>query len=212
MNNEFIVSSDGNVIVTDEKGNTSKRTYNGNCEECLLCENKIEIVDNRLKKINDDLRDKKSVIFLSKKMLKIQPILLLLISMGMSVYGGLNSTGDVFTDALFNGVEGFVCGTFITGATSIYFGILNSIYLKKSNRIENEIIVVQKLKEDYEKELSDIKTKQITIDSPTTAINESISLIGQTNSMEEQINEEINKANPDSLNQHPKKLVLRIKK
>ena len=108
MNKEFIVLSDGNIAVTNELGHIEKRTYNDNSQEVLLSENKIEIIDNKLQKLNKELQNQEGVIFLSKKMLITLPILILLISSGMFIYGGLTSQGNFITHALSEGIDGLV--------------------------------------------------------------------------------------------------------
>lgn len=209
MNKEFMVLSDGNLAVTNESGNISKRTSDNNSQEILLAENKIEIIDNKLEKLKKNLHDQEGVVFLSKWMLISQPILLLLISTGMFIYGGVTSPSDFLTYALYNGVKGLVYGTICCGTAATYFGIVKPIYKKKVRKTNSEIIISQKLKEDYEKELTDIKEKQLTIEPPTISINEPISLVEKTNAMETQINEEISKNYTETLSQQPKKLVLK---
>lgn len=212
MNKEFMVLSDGNIAVTNENGHISKRQYDSNSQEILLSENKIETIDNKLEKLKKDLHDQECVVFISKWMLISQPILLLLLTTGMFIYGGLTSPSDFLTYAIYNGVKGVVYGSICCGVASTYFGIVKPIYKKKVNKTKNEITISKKLKEDYEKELADIKEKQIIIESPTIAINEPISLIEQTNAMKTKIAEEISSIYTESLNQEPKKLVLKRKK
>lgn len=131
MNKEFMVLSDGNLAVTDESGHISKRTYDDNSQEILLTENKIEIIDNKLEKQKKNLHDQEGVVFLSKWMLISQPILLLLISTGMFIYGGVTSPSDFLTYAIFNGVKGLVYGSICCGTVAIYYSIVKPIYKKK---------------------------------------------------------------------------------
>lgn len=74
-----------------------------------------------------------------------------------------------------------------------FFGKNPSV--KKINKTKSEINIAKKLKEEYEKELTNIKEKQLTNKSPTIAINvdKLVSLVEQTNDMELQIDEDINK-------------------
>lgn len=212
MNKEFMALSDGNLAITNENGHISKRQYDGNSQEILLSENKIEIIYNKIEKLKKDLHNQEGVVFLSKWMLISQPILLLLISSGMFIYGGVTSPGDFLTYALFNGVKGLAYGTVICGTASIYYGIVKPIYKKKVIKTKSEITIAKNLKENCEKELADIKEKQLTIESPTISLNEPVSLIEQTNTMETQVDEEISKIYTESLSQQPKKLVLRKNK
>lgn len=211
MNKEFIILSDSNIAVTDESGHISKREYNNNPQEILLTENKIEIIDNKLEQLKKDLHYQKYITFWTKQMLKLQPILLLLISSGMFIYGGVTSPNDFLTYAIFNGTRGLVYGTAICGIASIYYGITKTIYKKKVNKTTSEIAISKKAKDNYEKKLLDIKEKNLAITSPSISMNEPVSLIEQTNIIEQQINEEINKTYTESLNQQQKKLVLRKK-
>lgn len=212
MNKEFMVLSDGNLAVTNENGHISKRQYDGNPQEILLSENKIETIDNKLEKLKKDLHNQEGVVFLSKWMLISQPILLLLISSGMFIYDGVTSPGNFLTYALFNNIKGLAYGTVICGSAAIYYVIVKPIYKKKVGKTKSEITIAKNLKENYEKELADIKEKQLTIESPTISINEPISLIEQTNAMETQIDEEISANYTESLSQQPKKLMLRKNK
>lgn len=195
MNRKFVVLSDKVIAVIDDSGNISKRTFDNGCQEVLLSENKIELVNNKLENFKRNLSNQEGVVFLSKKMLASQPIILLLISAGAFVYGGITSSGNFLTHALNIGCQGFICASIISGSTAIYYGVVNQIYKKKINKTKSEIIIAKKLKEEYEKELTNIKEKQLTNKSPTIAINvdKLVSLVEQTNDMELQIDEDINK-------------------
>lgn len=131
MNNEFIVLSDGNIAVTNEFGHIKKRTYNENSQEVLLSENKIEIIDNKLQKLNKDLHNQEGVIFLSKRMIITFQILILLISSGMFIFGGLTFPGDFITNALSKGIEGLIYSSVIFGSTTIYYSIVKK-YIRKN--------------------------------------------------------------------------------
>ena len=211
MNKEYMILNDGNVAVTNENGHISKKLFTDNFEGILLLENKIEIVDNKIQKLKKDLHDQEGVVFLSKWMLIVQPILLLLISGGMFIYGGLTSPSDFITYAVYNGVKGLVYGTLIFGTAAIYFSIVKPIYKKKVKKTRNEFLIASRLKQNYEKELSDIKEKQLTIESPTISVNEPVSLIEQTNNMELQFNDEFSKTYSE-IETLPNKLVLKRKK
>lgn len=139
-------------------------------------------------------------------MLISQSILLLLITSGMFIYGGLSSPKDFLAYAVFNGVNGLVYGLIICGIATIYYSITKLIYHKKVNKTQNEITITKKLKEEYEKELSNIKQRQLITKSQTISINEPVSLIEKTKTMETQIHEELNRIYIESINQRPKKL------
>ena len=210
MNKEFMDLSDNNLSVNNESKNNLKKAYNDNSQEILLTQNKIENIDNKLEKLKKNLYDQKNVVFLSKWMLTFQPILLLLISVGMFIYSGITSPNNFLTYSIFNGIKGLVCGTVICGTASIYFGIIKTIYKKKINITTSEIAISKKEKENYKKELLNIKEKNLSITSPSKCVNEPVSIIKQTNINEKQINNNINKTYNESLNQQ-KKLVLRKK-
>ena len=209
MNKEFIILSDGDVAVTSETGQISIRTYNNSTKEILLLENKIEIADDKLDELNNALHNQKNCVLLSKWMIILQPIILLLLIIGMFVYGILSipENFDIFT--IFSGING---GLMVLGAHVIYYSIVKSICRKKINKIEKEITIVQKLKEKYEKELSSFNKKQLIIETPSIFANEPISLVDYTNSMKTQIDEEIDRTYTENFNYQPKKLMLRKKK
>lgn len=210
MNKEFIVLSDGNVAITNENGQISKRPYSNNSQEILLLENKIEIFNNKLKKLKKDLNDQEGVVFVSKWMLISQPIVLFLITTGLFIYGGLTSSSEFLTYAIYNGVKGFAYGSIISGTVAVYFGVTKQIYNKKAEKTRTEFFISTRLRQSYEKELSDMKEKQLIIESPIISVNESVSLIEETNTMENQIDEEINKTYTE-IEELPKKLILRRK-
>ena len=212
MNKEFIILSDDSIAVTNELGHINKRTYNDNSKEVLLSENKIEITDNKLQKLNKDFQNQEGVIFLSKKMMITLPILILLISSGMFIYGGLTSQGNFITHALSEGIEGLIYSSLIFGSTTIYFSIIKNIYKKKINKTRSKITIVEKLKEDYQQELSLIKEQQLAKKSPDISLNTPKSLTKETYIIKKEIDKEINKTYTNSLKQHPKKLVLRKSK
>lgn len=67
MNRKFVVLSDKVIAVIDDSGNISKRTFDNGCQEVLLSENKIELVNNKLENFKRNLSNQEGVVFLSKK-------------------------------------------------------------------------------------------------------------------------------------------------
>lgn len=210
MNKECIVLSNGNIAITNENGNITTKTYNDNFKQILLTENKIEIMDNKLNKLNKDLHDQEGVIFLSKWMLRLQPIIILSIFLAMFIYGGVTSPDDFLMQGTLNGVAGSLFSAVICGPATVYYSILKPIYKRKANKTRNKISVVTKMKEDYTKELSTLKTSYCQPLSKNITINKPISLIEQTNIIETQIEAKI-ETHIEVLNKQPKKLVLKRK-
>lgn len=208
MNKEFMMLSDGNIAVTNENGNISKRNNSDNIHEILLLENKIEIVDDTLKKLNKDLFDKKGMEFLTKNMLKFQgPLVLVSTIVGVS-YGVLSYPADSIVFGIYYGIRGLVQTGFICGAVTIMHGVARLVNKKKIKQINAEISVSKNLKEKYGKELLNVKEKQSSIKTQTITINEPVSLIEQTNVMEFQVNEELNRKCKEYLKDKPKQKVL----
>lgn len=90
MNVEYMKLSDETTAVTNENGIINKRDEDVSSNE-LLIENKIETVDNAINQIKKKLNDWKGVVFLSKRMLIFQPILLVVFPLLGYAFGGLNS-------------------------------------------------------------------------------------------------------------------------
>lgn len=190
--------------------NTTKRVYNNNSEDILLLENKIEIINNKLEKLNKDLHEQEGIIFISKGMSISLSILILLISLSKFIYGGLTSPNNFLTYAIPNSINELIYSSIIFGTGIIYYNIVKTIFKKKIIKTNNEITNSKKIKETYEKELSDIKEKQLTPLSPTISLNKPISLKEKTNIIEKKINDEVKTYNED-LNKQPKKLILQKK-
>lgn len=203
-----MILSDGNVAVTNEKGNILKRDNISNIEEILLLENKIEIVDNKLSKLDKDLCDKKRMEFFTKNILKVQPILMLLGTVYGAIYGLLSSSHDIMVSIIYCGVQGSVNSIVICGAATIMYGVARLVNKKKMKQIIGKIEVSKDLKVEYEKELSKTKENKSNMKAQTITINEPISLIEQTNTMESQVNEELNRDHQEYLNDKLKQKVL----
>lgn len=208
MNKEFMILSDGNIAVTNENGNILKRNNSDNIKDILLLENKIEIVDDTLKKLNKDLSDKKGMEFLTKNMSKFQAVLVLLGTIGGVLYGLLSSPDDLIVSGIYHGVEWLVNSGIICGAATIMYGVARLVNKKKIKQINAEITVSKNLKEKYEKELLNAKGKHSSIKSQTITINEPVSLIEQTNVIESQVNEELNRTYEEYLKDKPKQKTL----
>lgn len=208
MNKEL---SDSNIVVSNENEYISKQTYDKNLQEILVLENKIELIDNKLNKLDKDLYEEDAVVFLSKGMLIAWPIIVLLVTMGGFI-GGLFFTGDFLAHAISCAVHWLCYISYAGIPLGIWFGIVNQVYKKKVKKTKKKITISKKLKEEYEKELLDIKENQMAIEVQTITVNESIQPIKQTEDIETQINQEIEQNYTESLNPKYKKMVLRRNK
>lgn len=205
MNKEYRYL-DGKVIVKDENDQERIVEYSNKLNEILVQENKIEIVNNKLEALNEELKQNKGVIILSNLMLKSLPILLLLTSLGAGIYGWVTSPSDQLIIALYNGISTLLYGSIGYGVSAIYYSIVKRIYIKQVDKTETEIKITEKLKEYYEKQLTNLKETQLTIDNPKISMNEPISLVTTTNNIENTIDETVDRIYNNSLNQNSKKL------
>ena len=175
MNIEYRWLSDNEVEVVDGIGQRIKRVYDkNNIQDVLLLENKIEMMDNRLDDLNKRIYENEKVIWLSNKMLKFQPFMILICTLISSLYGfisgGLSHVSEFMTYAiyngLYNGVQGLLWSLVAVSVVSIYFVIVKLIYKKniKKNQIEKNIL--RDLRKQYEKELTmEIQKQHIVSES-----------------------------------------------
>ena len=83
MNKEYMYLSDGKVAVTDEEGNIEIREFENNSfvKQILQYENADEFFDNELKKYKKNLDEQQRVQYLCKKMIKLQPLIVVLFTL-----------------------------------------------------------------------------------------------------------------------------------
>lgn len=160
MNKEFKILEDGNMEVTDEKGNVTKRYYGNSIQKELLSENKSELIEEKLEKENKKLKENKKVVNLSKWMLILQPILLTVAIAGSFITGGLINPGNFLVGALYHAVYVGGITTLVTGISSIYWAILRKIYKNKIKKNETMISSINIIKSNFEKENKQIKEEE----------------------------------------------------
>lgn len=196
----------------DKNGKISKKIHFNNPKEILFLENEAEIFENKIKKLDKDLHNQEGVLYVSKRMLISLPIVIFLTTSISFIYGGLTYPSEFLSGAIYSGIKGLINGSAISGVAAIYFDITRRIYNKKAEKTRMELFISTRLRQSYEKNLSDIKEKQLIIKSPTISINEPVSFMEQTNTTGNQINEKINKNYTDTeIEKSPKKLELRRK-
>lgn len=210
MNVEFIMLSDGNVAVTDENGHIIKRTDECVNENILLTENKVEIIDEELKKLNKDLNSKNDVLFLCKNMIKSQPLFIFVVILMYLGGGYLFDPLDFVGYGIHKVIEAFVYSVFFSGATIVYFGIVNYRYKNKAREITKKLELAKEIKLELEKELGDLKEKQLDI-KKDNYLNNPVSLVSDTIIAKKQINRDLDNRDYRTLDNNTKKLILKKK-
>lgn len=157
MNKEFKVLEDGNMEVTDEKGNVTVRYCGNSIQSELLSENKTELIDNKLKTAEKKLEEDKKVIKLSNCMLIWQPILLAIGAAVGFITGGISNPGNFLIGAIYNALYLSLFTGFIAGISAVYWAILKTVYKKKVKNDEAKITSINIIKNNYEKENKRIK-------------------------------------------------------
>lgn len=157
MNKEFKVLEDGNMEVTDEKGNITVRYCGNSIQSELLSENKTELIDNKLKAAEKKLEEDKKVIKLSNWMLIWQPILVAIGAAVGFISGGISNVGNFLIGAIYNALYLGLFTGFIAGISAVYWAILKTVYKKKVKNDEAKITSIDIIKKNYEKENKRIK-------------------------------------------------------
>lgn len=157
MNKEFVLTNDGNALVSDENGNTEKRYYGNSFQKELLSENKTELIDNKLQETEKALEEDKKVRALSKWMLICQPFVLLLCTGAGFLVGGFSNLSNFVLAGIVEAVYAFVATGFCVVISSIYWTIFNIVYKKKIKKKEIKLDTIKSIKKAYEKENSQIK-------------------------------------------------------
>lgn len=157
MNKEFKLLEDGNMEVTDEKGNVTVRYCGNSIQSELLSENKEELIENKLKDAEKKLKEDKKVIDLSKKMLILQPIVIALGAAFGFIHGGIINAGNFLTGALYNALYIGLFTGIITIIPTVYWAIIKKVYKNKVKNDESKISSINIIKNNFEKENKKIK-------------------------------------------------------
>lgn len=206
MNRKFMILSSEKVAIIDENGDILKIVDNNDdVQEILRLMIKMEITDDKLKDLKFTIQEQKDIGNLSKNMLKIQPFLILVVTIGGFVLGGLFSNSNFVT----YGISSLIYSLIIAGVATVFFEITRHMSNKKVKQFENEIIKIQSLKKNYEQELLEVKVKQL---NNTLTINNSTTLVEQTNYIRSQIDENLNTGYEEYSKNGSKKLTLRKRK
>lgn len=185
MNKEFKLLDDGNMEVTDEKGNVTIRYCGNSMQSELLSENKSELIENKLqaaeKKLNEDVKVTK----LSKWMLIFQPIIFAVGTLGAAITGGLANPGNVLVAVIYHAVKVGLFSLLITVPAAIYWAIVGTVYKKKVKNDNAKITSINIIKDNFEKENKRIKESEyqrkgfypnhtFSLEKDTEQINESL--------------------------------------
>lgn len=83
MNKEYIHLSDSDLVITNENGNIVKRNFDNsvNVDKFLLNENKLEIMNEEIERLEYELDGNKKAVWFCKKMCQVQPFMILIISL-----------------------------------------------------------------------------------------------------------------------------------
>lgn len=213
MNKEYVVLIDGTICVTDENGKITKRDIDEkNClDELFSKENKIEILNKKIKCLKDEVLEEEKVFLLSKYMIKLQPVIVLLMTLSSTIYGGL-VYDDFILYGMYYGLKGLIYSAIPTGITFICYKVVESKSAKKIKGFEPLIKEAEKLKQKEEEELERIKNLKVAESKIVPLVNKPVSLEKQIVYEEEQIEEHLNDVYQDTISNQSKKLVLKRKK
>lgn len=192
MNNGFIKISNNKYISSDENGTIYINDYKNNQKEILLKENEIELIDNKIIKLNEELKHQKDIISDQKIFLKTIPICILLSSLTCFILGAITSNADIFVSAISAVLKNLFVLLPISAIGTIQ---LCAVILFKNNKIKklkNKIKITKDLKQYYEKELSDfLKINNYEKEKNNVLINKPVSLVDETNNIEKELNNEL---------------------
>lgn len=179
-----------------ELADETKRNNNISSDKLLL-EIQMEYINNTIKQTKEKIYNWKGMAFLSKNMLKAQPIILGAATLFGYIFGNISG--------IFQGLLG---GAVVCIPATIIWGITYPISKRKIMGNKGKLRKAEELKAKYEKELTN--EKEFTTKRETT-IDETISLF-QKNKYELFLaNEQLETAYSQAIHSKPKKLVLECK-
>lgn len=208
MNKEFVLLDDGNMIVSNEKGELDKRYFGNSAQSELLSENKKELIENKLKEAKKQLEEDKKVKRFSTAMIKTQPIFVIVMTCGSFVLGGIKDLTNLQA-ALNNCFSYFVASTGVALTTTLFFSIIKEKYNDKIKNDNVKIDVIRKIKNDFEKEKSIIKEHEYIRGGIYP--NQIFNLSKGTQLIEENLDDQIDANYEETLNNSGMKLSLRRK-
>ena len=198
MNKEYMYLSDRSLLVTDENGMQKRECYSNQMHEILLSENKVELADKALTKLEDELAAEKLVISLMKALHIATFGLIVIAALLMFILSGF-SLSNLFT-------LGMCSGTVLIVNLPAIFSRKSA--KKKIKKLQNKIKRAQEIKEDYEKEAEMLNEKSTDYSEISEQINEVISLEEENDIIYGQIEEKISKVPDEEIEEKNKRFFL----
>lgn len=200
MNINYLFSSNGKLVVSDENGIIKERCFKDNyyASKILVKENELEIINNKLDSLYKEEKETKNNIISCKKFMKILPIIVSLGTLVYFVYGGL--------------LCGIVGLAFNSIVTSMYFLFLNSYASKLSKDVINLDNTIEKaniLRDNCIEEMEKMKDLKLNKPHRNEQVNQSISLEKKNTFIFNKVESELNAPYESICN--GKKLVLKNK-
>lgn len=208
MNKEFVLLNDGNMIVSNEKGELDKRYYSNSAQSELLSENKKELIENKLKEAKKQLEEDKKVKRFSTAMIKSQPVFVIVMTCGSFVLGGIKDLTNLQA-ALNNCFGYFLASSGVALTTTLFFSVIKGKYSDKIKSDNVRIDVIRKIKNDFEKDENRIKEHEYIRGGIYP--NQVFNLSKGTQLIEENLDDQIDTQCEETLNNSGMKLSLRRK-
>ena len=175
MNIEFVKSTDGNKLVTNENGEIFQSI---NSKRNLLLENKVELLNNLINQYQTKVDDSKRIILGYKWLFTIILIISLMLDYGLiKHFEGLRTILPLgYLNIIF---------------PSLWYFVVSSTK-KDISKLEMILEKAMQIKEDAEKELALAKEKQIDLsEERDIPVNEPVSLVEENKREETIIRKEI---------------------
>lgn len=187
MNKDFMLLNDGTYDITDEKNNIINRNIeNKSVKEFLLSENKIEIINNIIDKLNIKIKTYSDIINLSNKMIKFQPLVVIIVSFIGFINGCISHPDYFLIYGIYNSIYATLTSLIPVTITTLYYNIIKRIYKRGINIEQNILDKANKLKTNYDEEMQLIKTTEEVIEPIVK-----ISLVDETNIIKTNIEDEL---------------------
>lgn len=157
MNKEFKLLEDGNMEVTDEKGNVTVRYCGNSIQSELLSENKTELINEKQEKAEKKLKEDKEVKKLSKVMLLTQPVFVATMTLLGALYGIIVNPANILVGAIMKGTTCLVASSMAALIATAYWTVVSVVSKKRIKEDEAMIKSIEIIKNNFEKENSKIK-------------------------------------------------------
>ena len=186
MNKDFMLLNDNTIEVTNENGVEINRGEfpNNNVKGILLAENKIEITEIFKRGFSKMLEENKKVVWLSKSMLKVQPVVLVALPVLTFLFGAMSNPNTWLISGISNATSGLAGLIIPVAISTIYWCIIRTLYKKKTKEIEALFKKAEDIKEKSEEKLIKEKAKILT---ETLQPLVKVSLEEQTNAIKTQV-------------------------